>query len=184
MYKTWSLAIFIASICCGSACAQDKKTENTLTAGANFKPQPVSVESLDWLAGHWNASALGGQCEEIWSPAVGNEMIGMFRLIKDEKPIFYEFMTITPTQDSLTLRIKHFDPALKTWEAQDEFTEFKFVQKVDSTMYFDGLTFAPKDDDHLTIFVANEQDGKYSELRFDFTRVKPALSQAAKPVSK
>lgn len=150
--------------------AQEARTENTLTRQADFKPQPATIGALDWLAGHWTGSSLGGTVDEIWSPAQGGEMIGMFRLVQNGKATFYEFMTISTADDNLTLRLKHFDSALKGWEAQDQFVEFKFVKQDGDRIYFDGLTFVRNSDDRMTVFVANEVEGKTRELRFDFSR--------------
>ena len=55
----------------------------------------AKASELNWLAGQWRGTGLGGQCEESWLPAVGGTLVGTFRLAKQGEPVFYEFMAIS-----------------------------------------------------------------------------------------
>ncbi len=158
--------------------AQESLTEHTMTRGKDGELGSAKIDSMKWLAGHWTGEATGGIAEEIWSPPHGGEMIGMFRLVQDGKPAFYEFMSIAEKEGGLRLRIKHFDANFKGWEAQDKFEEFAFLAEKDGAMYFNKLSFVPNGADGLKIFVADEADGKFTELAFEFQRAKPAMTPA------
>jgi hypothetical protein len=166
-----AVGLFVVAVWYSLARGQEKWTEHTLKRGPSTPPGTAEIESFKFLSGHWTGQALGGMAEEIWSPAYRGEMIGMFRAVRDGQPAFYELMSIREKDGGLQLRIKHFDREFKGWEAQDQFEEFVFLAERDGAMYFDGLTFAPRGPDQLTIYVAAEEGQETHELQFDFRRV-------------
>lgn len=103
---------------------------------------PATVDDVSWLAGRWIGEGLGGCSEENMAPPVGGQMMGMFRQTKADGSLwFYEFYTIAPKGDSITLRLKHFNPDLTGWEEKDGFVEFPLVAIEKGAVYFDGLTY-------------------------------------------
>ncbi|MBN2431010.1 MAG: hypothetical protein JXQ27_06015 [Acidobacteria bacterium] len=152
--------------------AADPATENILTLAPGESSPPASIEAVAWLAGAWQGAALGGRCDEVWSPPAGGAMMGMFRLVKDGRPVFYELLTISPEQGSLILRLKHFDAGLKGWEKQAETVDFPLVKLTATAAYFSRLTFRRDGADRLHVFVSStRKDGSAQELRFDYIRV-------------
>ena len=51
-----------------------------------ISPQ-ATMADVEWIQGHWTGEALGGQVEEIWSPPLGDSMMGSFKLVHDGKVI-------------------------------------------------------------------------------------------------
>lgn len=90
--------------------AQETLTERTFRLKPATASPPATLADMAWLAGHWTGEALGGQSEEIWSEPAAGSMMGMYRLIRDWKPVFYELLTIVEEHGSLKLRLKHFNP--------------------------------------------------------------------------
>jgi hypothetical protein len=130
---------------------------------------------MAWLAGHWTGEALGGVSEEIWSPARGGVMLGMYRLLKNDAPVFYELLTISEREGSLVLRLKHFNADLTGWEEKVDVREFPLVAKRDGVLHFEGMAFHPKGD-QLTVYLAiTPKNGPVREERFTYRRVTPAL---------
>jgi hypothetical protein len=129
---------------------------------------PAKIADVAFIAGHWQGEALGGKTEEIWSPPQAGSLMGVFRLITDDKVAFYEILTITEEANSLVLRIKHFHPDLKGWEEKDEVRVFPLVRVEPRTAYFDGLTFRRDDDGRLTVWVRMKQEGKTVDQAFPF----------------
>ena len=82
-----------------------------------------SVNDFAWLAGSWRGEGLGGICEEIWSPALGGTMMGTFRLVKDDKVVFYEIMVLG-SDKGMCLRVKHFSEAFVSWEEKADSVRF------------------------------------------------------------
>lgn len=147
-------------------------TEHTLKLNADTLRPPARIEDLSWIAGHWSGEALGGWSEEIWSEPVAGSMLGMYRLIREERPVFYELMTLMEDKGSLVLRIKHFDPDLVGWEEKTETVDFNLVALSKDKAFFDGLTFQKSKKDELLIYLAFKQsDGSYREEIFRYRLV-------------
>ena len=79
----------------------------------------TSLEDFSWLVGVWVGEDGDHIFEEHWSPLRGSSMMGMFRLIQEGQPRFFEFMTLGIEGNECMLRIKHFDPRLIGWEDRD-----------------------------------------------------------------
>jgi len=88
----------------------------------------MRLEDLDWLAGDWVGGDESEYIEETWSPPRQGNMIGMFRMLVDGRPRFYEFMSIEPGSSAPVLRIKHFDPGLIGWEDKTESIVFVLLE--------------------------------------------------------
>lgn len=130
------------------------------------------IHQVAWLEGHWKAEALGGIADEYWSQPAGNAMMGMFRLLRNDRTQFYEMLTITEEEGSLLLRIKHFHPDLKGWEEKDETVNFPLVKINEKGVWFDGLTILKISSDKLMVYVRSVSgDGTSSELMFPYKRV-------------
>jgi hypothetical protein len=154
------------------ALGQSKQTANTLKLDHEGNRPRARVTDLAWLQGHWIGEGLGGTTEEIWSPPLGNSMMGMFRLVKDGKVVFSELLFIVEDQDSLNLKLKHFDADFKGWEEKDVSRKFGLVKREGNTAFFDGMTIRKRDDGTLQAFVAiRRKSGEIIEEEF---RYRPA----------
>ena len=131
----------------------------------------VGVESLAWLAGRWTCEAFGGQAEDVWAPPAGGQMAGLFRLVKDEGPTFYEIMILLMVDGRLTMRLKHFDAVLHGWEEKDDTVDFPLVDYENDTWYFDGLTIERTGEDGMTMHLRIESGGSESIIDFPYVRV-------------
>ncbi len=152
--------------------AEAGQTSNTKRLSAGATGLLASASELDWLAGHWRGEGLGGICEEVWLPAAGGSLIGTFRLVKDDKVVFYEFLAIVEDAGRLVLRLKHFNPDVTGWEEKDDTVDFRLVELGENEAYFSGLTYRRVDSDRLEIFLAMRQkDGTLREEAFHFRRV-------------
>ena len=151
--------------------AQVKNTKNTLKLAEGAAGEKVTISDAAWLAGSWRGTGLGGFSEETWSQPEGGAMVGTYRLIKDDKPVFYEMMWLLETEGTLTLRLKHFNPDLTGWEEKDKSVDFKFVKKDGKRLYFSGLTFEQASKNKLNIYLALKQrDGSLKEEVFKMQR--------------
>jgi hypothetical protein len=151
--------------------AQEKLTERTFRLKPGASSPPATLADMAWLAGHWAGEALGGQSEEIWSEPGAGAMMGMYRLIRDGKPVFYELLTIVEQNGSLMLRLKHFNPDLTGWEEKQTTVDFPLVAKNDGAVHFDGMSFHPKGNDALVVYLAiRQKDGSLREATFSYKR--------------
>ncbi|WP_084416813.1 DUF6265 family protein [Mariniblastus fucicola] len=132
----------------------------------------ISIDDFAWIAGHWQGDAMGGSFEETWNPPMAGEMLGMFKLAKDDKVSFYEIMTIVPKSNSFVLRLKHFSEGLVGWEEKNKSVDFPLISVSDSEICFDGLKFIKFDNDSLRIEVVVGKGDKSSTVAFDCKRAK------------
>ena len=165
-----TVTLFIAAIS-ASAQTTTKQTENTVRRAENAPVPTATVADMAWLAGRWTGTGLGGWTEEIWSPPAAGTMMGVFRLVQKDKPVFYEFMTIRETDRGLAMQLKHFNPDMTAWEEKEKFVEFLYAGAEGKRVYFQGLTFDRVADDRVTIYLAlRKKDGSVAEERFEMTR--------------
>jgi predicted neuraminidase len=168
------LLVLCGALAGTAASAQETLTENTLRLAPGASSPPASIEAVRWLAGHWTAEALGGTAEEIWSPPRAGSMMGVFRLVRDGAPAFYEILTIVEEKGSLLLRLKHFHPDLRGWEEKDETVDFPLVATGDGVAHFEGMSFRRQGDSALTVHVAlGSRTGTPREAAFPYVRVAP-----------
>ena len=141
-----------------------------LAAEEAADPGAVAIEDFAWLEGSWEGTGLGGDCEEIWSAPRAGALLGLFRLVRDGEPVFYELMQIAEDEEGLALKVKHFSPAFSAWEEKDQAVRFGFESLEARTARFKGLTLS-RDGDQLEIRVTfRDDDGTRRVERFDFTR--------------
>jgi hypothetical protein len=95
-----------------------------------------TVNDLAWLVGAWQGKISGQRIDEYWSPPAGNTLTAMFRWVKEERVVFYEFVAIEPENGGLVKRIKHLDPGLASWEEKEEATNFDLVQLAENEAVF------------------------------------------------
>lgn len=155
--------------------AQERMTEHTFRLPADGGASPAAtLAQMKWLQGRWTGKALGGEVEEVWTAPQAGAMLGIYRLVRDDKPVFYEFMTLVEEEGSLVMRLKHFNPDLTGWEEKDQTEAFRLVALEDDAVHFEGLSMHI-DGDLLTVHLAIEnKDGTLEEATFRYERIDAA----------
>jgi hypothetical protein len=174
------VAVVLAAVCLAAsgATAQERQTEHTVKLSPGQQPAPATIADMAWLAGHWLGEGLGGISEEMWTAPHDGAMLGLYRLIRDGKPVLYELLAISEHEGSLLLRLKHFNPDLTGWEEKSETVDFPFVAKTEGRLQFAGLTFMP-DGDRVAIYLAiRGKDGAVREETFRMNRAAGAKAPA------
>lgn len=130
------------------------------------------LERMSWLEGHWRGDGFDGVCEAIWGPVMGGTRTGMFKLVQDDKVVFYEFIVIGIIDGVLTKRLRHFSADLYGWEAKDKWVEFPFVGCTDDSIEFEGLSYTRVDDKTVKVIVAlRDEDGNPTPIELIYHRV-------------
>lgn len=142
--------------------SQEQVTEHTLSRTPGSAPAAASIADLAWLTGTWRGPGLGGVTEEIWSEPRDGAMMGVFRLMRDGEPAFYELLLLEEEGGTVVLRVKHFNPDFSGWEQREEHQQFPLIARSGGAFHFSGITFQPVGDT-LTVFVAIKQEGEISE---------------------
>lgn len=145
--------------------------------------QRPSIEDFAWIAGNWQGKAMGGQFEETWNAPSGGAMMGMFKFVENDKIGFYELLAIVPKDESIVLRLKHFDSQLAGWEEKNDSVEFPLISVTKTVAKFDGLAFTLLNPDRMDIVVVTQTGDKSQELKFECHRVKPAAKSKLVPAA-
>ena len=152
-------------------CAFLTNAQNTISLKEGTESPVASLNDVSWISGHWIGKAFGGTVEEIWSPPMGDSMMFVFRLVKDDKVGFYEIGHIKEVGKSLILQLKHFNRDLSGWEEKDETVDFKLVRLEEHKVYFDNFTFEKIDENSINLYVViRESDNKSEEIKFSYKR--------------
>ena len=146
--------------------------QNTLTFPENSVAPKATIQDFAWITGHWKGEAFGGIVEEMWTPPLGDSMMGSFKLITNDHTSFYELVVLREIDETVILQLKHFHNDLKGWEEKDETVNFPLVQFEKHKAYFDGFTFHLASEDELILYVVISDEGKKEEVKFHYFRVK------------
>ncbi len=162
----------IALLCIGTAAGftQSLSTEHVYKADSAAVAQAATIADFSMLIGNWTGKGLGGDCDENWLGPADNRMHGIFRLVKDGKIVFTEYMSILQDSAGWALKVKHFTPEFIGWEAKDKSVDFRFIRAEKNALYFSGITFLTEGN-KLTIYIAfRQKDRSYREEVFTFER--------------
>lgn len=149
----------LIAVCCLAGMPQPRAAERTAT-----------IQDAAWLAGRWVGTGLGGELEEVWSPPAGGQMVGHFRLLRDGKPQFYEFMLIDVADGGVRLRLKHFNPDHTAWEEKDGWVTFSPVSAGPDELAFSGLRIVRNGADAITMKLRLRNGDQVSEETLQFRR--------------
>jgi len=164
-------ALLVLGSGAASGTAQESDTTHTVPSSENGDRPPASIDDLSWLTGRWIGRGLGASVEEVWLPARGGAMVGVFRLVREDSVQFYELVTLVEEEGSLSLRLKHFGPDLVGWEEKTESVSFPLVRRTSDALWFDGLTIRRVGDDRMRIWVALQSEGEDPrEVLFEYRR--------------
>jgi hypothetical protein len=147
-----------------------KAQNNTLQLAEGATSPNASLEDVFWIAGHWRGEAFGGITEEIWSPPLGDSMMFSFKLVTDDKVVFYELGGIRQVDDTILFQLKHFGNDFKGWEEKDETLDAKLIKIDGNRVYFEGFTFEKVSDNEIAIYVLIEEKGETEEVAFTYNR--------------
>lgn len=168
-FRTVLMIVMLAA----AAGAQVKNTENTVKLAEGAKSAAATIKDVAWLAGNWSGTGMGGVSDETWGTPNNGVMVGTYRLVINNKPVFYEMMWLMEHEGSIILRLKHFSAELVGWEEKDKTVDFKFVNKAGNRVNFNGLTYEQTSKDTLTIYLAlRQKDGTLKEESFVLKRSK------------
>lgn len=132
------------------------------------------LDQAAWLAGRWVGTGMGGEVEEVWSPAAGGQMVGHFRYSRDGEPGFYEILMIDLTETGMRMRVKHFNPDFTAWEDKDEWVAFEPVSASPGKIVFKGLVLDHivdgGDETMIATLQMRQKDGTITAVPFTFHR--------------
>ncbi|MDF9797127.1 hypothetical protein OKW21_002390 [Catalinimonas alkaloidigena] len=93
-----------------------------------FAQNSGNLTDIEFIAGHWQTNKDGSTIEAFWTEAEGDNMVGVVRMIKEDKATLYEMFAIEMTDSGLEVKVKHFKPGLIGLEAKDNYDHYTFLE--------------------------------------------------------
>jgi len=148
--------------------AEDDKEKATVTA-----------DDLAWMAGTWRSEEGPMHFEEHWTAPWGGGLVAVSRGLSDGKVSLVELSAIEPTDDGLVLRLRHFHPGLKPWDAEkDGPLEWKLVESTEKRVVFEDKAqdfprrvIYERKGDVLHAILEGERGGQPVRMDFELPRV-------------
>ena len=134
------------------------------------------ISDAAWLTGTWKGENDWGISEETWTTSAGGSMACLYRLTKNGKPVFYEFLVLMEFNGSLKLRLKHFSENMKAWEEKDETVDFLLREVSPAKLVFRGdeikktLTFEKLTETSMEITLESVDNGQLNTTKFMMKR--------------
>jgi hypothetical protein len=130
----------------------------------------ATIQDAAWLTGRWVGTGLGGELEEVWSAPAGGQMVVHFRLLREGKPVFYEFILLDVAEGGIRMRLKHFNPDHTAWEEKENWTTFSPVSASADELAFSGLRITRNGNDAITMKLRLRNGDKVTEETLAFRR--------------
>jgi hypothetical protein len=93
----------------------DRSTEEN-AGGANSQ---VALTDFAWLDGKWQGSWGPRIAEQIWTEPRAGEVLGLFRVVENDKTLVVEMYSLLKTPEGMEFRLRHFTESLVPWEQSD-----------------------------------------------------------------
>ncbi|MEM7281816.1 MAG: DUF6265 family protein [Pseudomonadota bacterium] len=151
--------------------ASEPHTENTFRLSDGEVRPKATLQDASWLVGSWAGTAFGQRFEETWNPPSAGTMVGMFKLFSDEGIAFYELLLLTEENDTLNLKVKHFNEDFSAWEEKEDFVHFKLVKLKKDALHFGGISFYKRNENHIDAFIVMRNGDDVREHPIVFQRV-------------
>ena len=146
------------------------KTEHTYQLEVGEARPTATLDDAGWLVGSWTGTAFGQNLEAAWNPPSAGSMIGLFKLYGDDGVAFYELLQLTVEEDTLSLKVKHFNADFTAWEEKADFVNFRLVKKEEDALHFGGLSFYKRGDDAIDGYIVMRNDEELVENHLKYTR--------------
>ena len=162
-----TLAILLLA---ATAAAQSPRTEHTYQVDDPENPPQASLADAAMLVGSWTGTAFGGTFEEVWNPPSAGSMVGLFKLMHDDKVTLYEILVIRAEQGTLSLKVKHFGEDFSAWEDKEDYVDFRFVKAEEDAIHFQGISFYRVSHDEMHAWLVMRYGDEIREEKLVYRR--------------
>jgi len=152
------------------AWAAEPRTEHTYALEPDESRPTATLEDASWLVGSWAGTAFGQNFEEVWNPPSAGSMIGLFKLYGDDGVAFYELLQLSVEDDTLSLKVKHFNADFTAWEDKADFVNFRLVSKDENALHFGGLSFYKRSDNSIDGYIVMRKGEDLVEHHLKYKR--------------
>ena len=146
------------------------RTEHTYALAPHEDRPSATLDDADWLVGSWTGTAFGQNFEEVWNPPSAGSMIGLFKLYGEDGVSFYELLQLSVEDDTLSLKVKHFNADFTAWEDKEDFVNFRLVKVEENALHFGGLSFYKNGDDAIDGYIVMRDGDQLTEHHLRYQR--------------
>jgi hypothetical protein len=168
------------TLTCTVATAQtsaEKTAQKQVENSAETKADAAQLADVGWLIGSWHNADEGAQkYEEHWSAPAGGAMMGMFRLLGNDKLMVYEFLLIEQEETGVYMRLRHYqsrmvdaDPAPIRLKLVDHGRNRCAFEKPESDRPM-RILYAGQEDGTLQVTVDTQRNGKPAQFVLKFRK--------------
>jgi len=165
-----ALLAVVLGMSMNNATGQSLHTEHTYKLDDPDLRPPATLDDVAWLAGSWAGEAFGGLFEEVWNPPSGGSMVGMFKTLNGDNVGFYELMLLVEEEESLSLKVKHFDSDFSAWEEQKDFVVFRFVRADERAIHFSGFSLYRISENEIHGYIVIREGDEIREEKLVYIR--------------
>lgn len=149
----------------------NKATSKLVLVAEKTETNIPKIEELSWITGNWKGNAFDGIVEENWSEPSGGSMMATFKLIVDNKVVFYELEIIREINNTLVLQLKHFNSDLVGWETKEETIDFPLIELTENKAVFEGMIFERISATQMNVSVdLKQKDGSIKTLTIEYSK--------------
>ena len=164
------LAALALLVIAAEAGAQSSRTQHTYQVDDPQDPPRATLADAAMLVGSWKGTAFGGTFEEVWNPPSSGSMVGLFKLMHDDKVTLYEIMVIREEQETLSFKVKHFGEDFSAWEDKKDYIDFRFVKAEENAIHFQGVSFYRVSDDEMHAWIVMRDGDAVREEKLVYKR--------------
>ena len=106
----------------------------SMSATAFGEGPAAKVSDLAWMTGHYEGATGNGSLEENWAEPDGGSIASLVRSTADGMTTMIELIVIEEAGDSLTLRLKQWDPGMEP--RAEGFQVMELIEIGDHTVVF------------------------------------------------
>jgi hypothetical protein len=143
----------------------------------------VTLAEFAWLEGKWQGSWGPRTAEQVWMAPKAGEMLGLSRVVENEKTLVIELYSLVETPNGIELRFRHFTPSLAAWE-DSSYATLKIVSFDPKTIVFENPTGGkPKRNAFIRIdaetyisrseIVSDSENKQVTDIRYHRTETPP-----------
>jgi hypothetical protein len=104
------------------------------SAPAFAEGPPAKITDLAWMTGHYKGDFGAGTLQENWANPAGGSIAALIRIMEGDATSMIELIVIEEEGDSLTLRLKQWEPGMKP--RADGFEVMELVEAGDQRVVF------------------------------------------------
>lgn len=150
--------------------AQSQRTEHTFKLDDPESRPAATLDDVSLLVGNWSGEAFGNTFEAGWNPPSAGSMIGFFKLMDGDEVVFYELLLLVEEEDSLSMKVKHFDADFTAWEEKADYVTFRYIESDDDAIHFSGISFYHIDEDTMDGYIVFRSGEDIREEKLAYRR--------------